>query len=228
MTPISACVLTPLSAGRVWSLGDPAGTAAGIADAAEKARTQARDLVGVYGKLENMVRGSDLDIAVSPVLGRIVIAIRQRDEQHHPAVAIEFCAILAAQCATDLLTRPAPADLFRGAIAYGPGDMADGRLLGPVFEDAEECASRTAAAILWLAPSALAVYASGSIASTMLGDCDVPLSGGATLPSKAVRLRLDAAATTAFGERAGTLPGLDGAVSRAHSLRHLAWLGARR
>lgn len=54
-------VRRPVTLEAIQNLDDtayPAGTAAGITDAAETARTQDRDLVGVYGTLESMVRGS--------------------------------------------------------------------------------------------------------------------------------------------------------------------------
>ncbi|MBN8525331.1 MAG: hypothetical protein J0M02_08355 [Planctomycetes bacterium] len=228
MTPLAACVLSPVLGTDVWSLGDPAAISDAFTAAADRTRERSRDLVGVYGKLGDMVRGSDLEIAVSPVLGRIVIAARPLDDRYHPAVVIEFCAILAGQCFEDLLQRPVPTRLFRGAVAYGPGDLSGGRLIGPAFEDADACAMRTHGAFLWLAPSALAVYSSGSIASTILGDCDIPLTGGDHLPSKAVRLRLDASAAACFKDKAAMPCGVDGAVAQAHSLRHLAWLGTRR
>lgn len=227
MSPTSVCILEPVSSGAVWMHGDAEAIAAGMAQAAATVREKSQSMVGVYGKLEGIVRASDLEIVVQPMLGRIILAVRQLAHAQHPAVAIEFCAILAGMCVESLLAQPAPEDLFRGAVAYGPGDMAEGRLQGPVFQDALACAGRSAGALVWLAPSALAVYSTGSIASTILGDLDVPLAQGGSLQTKAVRLRLDLPSSTAFTARAGRRQDLDGAIARMHSLRHLAWFGTR-
>lgn len=227
MNPTAVCILEPLSAGAVWTRGDAEAVASGLIQAVAGVRERSRSMVGVYGKLEGMVRSSDLEVVIQPLLGRIVVAVRQLAHPEHPAVAIEFCAILAGMCVESLLAQPAPDDLFHGAIAYGPGSLADGQLLGPVFEDALACAGRSLGALIWLAPSALAVYSAGSIASTMLGDFDVALAGGGSFATKAVRIRPDQAASAALAARAGSRQDLDAAVARMHTLRYLAWCGAR-
>lgn len=230
MQSLAAVIIEPLPIRPYHAESAALAAADGLSAAAAETRERSRTMSGIYGKLDGIVRAADLDLLVLPVLGRLVIAVRHRSDDRHPEVAIEFAAILAGFAVESLLHQPAPARLVHGALAYGPGDTAGGGLLGPVFDEASACASRSASAALWLAPSALAVYAAGSVASIILGDHDVPMADGGTFPTKAVRLRLDPAAQAAFTARANAPGDLDQAIIGAASLRHLAWCagGARR